>query len=79
MSSEFVWKPERHDGYKEGFRRGVLAFLLSLKRIQNQTGTNIPKFVKFEVIKRIQYFSSALSNSSSPENPSKENSVCSLF
>ena len=47
------WSPESHRYFGENFKNRVKNFLLILKRNQKETRIKIPKFVLFEIIKRI--------------------------
>ena len=47
------WSHKHHVHYSEFFKRGVLAFVLVLKRVQKQYNLKIPKFVLFEILQNL--------------------------
>jgi len=49
----FHWSPDMHFYYPNSFKKSVLTLLKVLKKIEFETGLRIPKFVKFEIFKKI--------------------------
>lgn len=47
------WSPEFHKNYHNAFKNTIWTFILVLKRVEIQTGLKMPKFMKFEIIKKI--------------------------
>ena len=47
------WSPEKHHKFSAFFRNSIYYFLLAHKRNQLKTGLRIPKFVLFEIFKKI--------------------------
>ena len=48
-----AWSPECHHQFSTTFRNRIRCFLLMHKRNQNNTGLKIPKFVLFEIFKKV--------------------------
>ena len=48
-----AWSPECHHRFSTTFRNRIYYFLLIHKRNQNKTGLKIPKFVLFEIFKKV--------------------------
>ena len=48
-----MWSPQFHCKYPRVFMDASLCFVLVLKRIQKSLKISLPKFIKFEIIKRI--------------------------
>lgn len=51
-----MWKPENHFRYIESFKLSILFFFLCLNRFKEQTGFKVPKFILFEIIKKVFLF-----------------------
>ena len=47
------WSSENHHQFSATFRNRIHCFLLIHKRNQNNTGLKIPKFVLFEIFKKV--------------------------
>ena len=47
------WSSENHHQFSTTFRNRIYCFLLAHKRNQNSTGLKIPKFVLFEIFKKV--------------------------
>ena len=47
------WSPQTHHLMEKSFRKSVVQFLLILKRNQKKTNLKIPKFVIYEILKKI--------------------------
>ena len=47
------WSAENHHQFSTTFRNRIHCFLLIHKRNQNSTGLKIPKFVLFEIFKKV--------------------------
>ena len=47
------WSPENHSRFSQTFRNSILYFLLVHKRNQINTALKIPKFVLFEIFKKV--------------------------
>ena len=47
------WSSENHHQFSATFRNRIHCFLLIHKRNQNSTGLKIPKFVLFEIFKKV--------------------------
>ena len=49
------WNPNNHKFYSKQFKIEIETFLKCLKRNHQKTGIKIPKFVIFEIIKKINW------------------------
>ena len=52
-SVESDWSPEKHNYFSFSFRMSVLYLVLGLKRIHKTTKLKVPKFILFEIIKKM--------------------------
>ena len=50
---DIKWSSENHHQFSTTFRNRIHCFLLIHKRNQNNTGLKIPKFVLFEIFKKV--------------------------
>ena len=50
---DIKWSSENHHQFSTTFRNRIHCFLLIYKRNQNSTGLKIPKFVLFEIFKKV--------------------------
>ena len=49
--NKLQWGPQQHSLFPDFFRNTVLAFILSLKRVQSQVHWKVPKVIIFEIVK----------------------------
>eukprot|EP01091_Cochliopodium_minus_P012307 TRINITY_DN36_c1_g1_i2.p1 TRINITY_DN36_c1_g1~~TRINITY_DN36_c1_g1_i2.p1 ORF type:complete len:231 (-),score=42.44 TRINITY_DN36_c1_g1_i2:76-768(-) len=56
---EFIcmdWSPENNKFFSRSFQRGIFSFCLCLKRLNSLKGIKLPKFIIYEIIKKIDIF-----------------------
>ena len=63
-----LWKPNNHIYFSQCFRRSVFTLVLCLRQKQNSLFFKIPKFILFEIIKRINRRSFKINNHSNNNN-----------
>ena len=71
-TSSRKWSPEIHKHFPESFKQGSLTFVFCLKQIYAEKSIKLPKYMIFEILKKVDHFGEA------PKG-TREKKACSIF